>query len=87
MFRSRLRFLRRLPIVGYFVRIFTRKLINCQTKARYAIEGLKDVSFRGSLMGLVTVMIVWVAIFLYIAFYYAYMPSISHSRPIHVEFK
>ena len=31
--------------------------------------------------------ILWIAVFLYVSFYYAYMPTVSHVRPVFLLFK
>nr|CAD7439367.1 unnamed protein product [Timema bartmani] len=51
------------------------------------VQNIKDVLCSGGLVALVASLIIWVAIFLYVAFYYTYMPSTSHIRPVHLQFK
>lgn len=66
----------------------TKAVINHYTKrinARYLT--VKDILLRGAIVALATSIIVWLAIFMYIVFYYTYMPSISHIRPVHLQFK
>ncbi|CAB0045098.1 unnamed protein product [Trichogramma brassicae] len=43
--------------------------------------------FRGGLIVIVAILIVWISIFLYTAFYYAYMPSMTYVRPVHLQFR
>lgn len=31
--------------------------------------------------------IVWIAVLMYVSFYYAYMPTVSHIRPVFLLFK
>lgn len=33
------------------------------------------------------VIILWASVFMYIGFYYAYMPSIDHLKPVHMQFQ
>jgi seipin len=51
------------------------------------IDELRDLIFKGGVVALVAAVIIWVAIFVYVAFYYTYMPSISHVRAVHLQFK
>lgn len=73
----------RTPVVN-----ITKAVINHYKKrlnARYLT--VKDILLRGAIIALTTSIIVWLAIFMYIVFYYTYMPSISHIRPVHLQFK
>ena len=81
------RLLRRLPLVGSLTKSVEHYRRKAETGVQKGVENVRMLSFRGGLVGLLTAMIIWVSIFLYIAFYYAYMPSISHVRPIHVQFE
>ncbi|XP_069677157.1 seipin isoform X1 [Periplaneta americana] len=51
------------------------------------VNELRELAFRGGIVALVAAIILWIAIFLYVAFYYTYMPSISHVRPVHLQFE
>lgn len=81
------RILCRLPFVGTLSKNVANFRQKAETGVQKGVENVRVLSFRGGLVGLITAMIIWVSIFLYIAFYYAYMPSISHVRPIHVQFE
>jgi len=48
---------------------------------------VRELVFKGAGVALVAAVIVWVAIFLYVAFYYTYIPSVSHIRPVHLQFR
>ncbi|KAG5321325.1 BSCL2 protein, partial [Pseudoatta argentina] len=63
-----------------------RKWFNIQ-KTRQSIQSAKDTVFRGGIVIISTVLIVWLSIFLYTVFYYSYMPSMSYVRPVHLQFK
>lgn len=47
----------------------------------------RELIFKLAVVALAAAVIIWLAIFLYIAFYYTYMPSIAHIRPVHMQFK
>ena len=33
------------------------------------------------------VIILWISVFMYGSFYYAYMPQVAHERPVNLEFR
>ncbi|ODN05679.1 Seipin [Orchesella cincta] len=43
--------------------------------------------YRAIIVLLTVTAILWMAVFLYVAFYYSYMPAISHTRPVHLQFE
>jgi seipin len=51
------------------------------------IDELRELVLKAGVVALVAAVIIWVSIFLYVAFYYTYMPSISHVRPVHLQFE
>ncbi|KAK6623378.1 hypothetical protein RUM43_009230 [Polyplax serrata] len=51
------------------------------------IKKVKGTALRGGIFILSFSIIVWMAIFIYVAFYYTYMPALTHVRPVHVQFK
>lgn len=69
-----------------------KKIINAKIDKTLNITAdagnrVTDTMYKGGLLSIILITIVWVSIFLYIAFYYAYMPSLMFSRPIHMQFK
>lgn len=69
------------------VRNVANKWLNVQQKTTQGVQSARDAVFRGGLIVVCAVLIVWISIFLYTAFYYAYMPSMSYVRPVHLQFK
>jgi seipin len=51
------------------------------------VNEVRELVFKGAGVALVAAIIIWVAIFLYVAFYYTYIPSVSHVRPVHLQFR
>ena len=51
------------------------------------VDELRELIFKGAGVALVAAIVIWVAIFLYVAFYYTYIPSVSHIRPVHLQFR
>ncbi|KYQ57015.1 Seipin [Trachymyrmex zeteki] len=64
-----------------------RKWFNIQKTTRQSIQSAKDTVFRGGVVIISTVLIIWLSIFLYTVFYYSYMPIMSYVRPVHLQFK
>ncbi|EGI57185.1 PREDICTED: seipin [Acromyrmex echinatior] len=64
-----------------------RKWFNIQKTTRQGVQSAKDTVFRGGIIIISTILIVWLSIFLYTVFYYSYMPSMSYVRPVHLQFK
>lgn len=68
-------------------RILERIVENYRLKTVTSVYSFRDLVFKGAILAFVAAVIIWIAIFLYIAFYNTYMPSIFHSRPVHLQFK
>lgn len=56
-------------------------------RTQTGVNNVRDILFRGSLVAFITSLLVWLSIFMYVAFYYAYVPAISHERPVYLQFK
>lgn len=56
-------------------------------KTETGVNNVKEVIFRGSIVALATALLVWLSVFMYIAFYYAYVPAITHERPVYLQFR
>ncbi|KYM83180.1 Seipin [Atta colombica] len=74
-------------LISILLRKISRKWFNIQKTTRQNIQSAKDTVFRGGIVIISTVLIVWLSIFLYTVFYYSYMPSMSYVRPVHLQFK
>lgn len=51
------------------------------------VVSAREILLKFSIVALAAAIIIWLAIFMYIAFYYTYMPAIAHIRPVHMQFK
>ncbi|XP_044253786.1 seipin [Tribolium madens] len=58
-----------------------------KTRTQTGVNNVREILFRGTVVALITALLVWLAIFMYIAFYYAYVPTISHERPVYLKFR
>lgn len=73
----------KLPLVKFIYE--TIELYKQRTKR--GVNSIRDVLFKGSVIAFITSLLVWLSIFMYVAFYYAYVPAISHERPVYLQFK
>lgn len=74
-------------MVSRKVREILNTLFNIRKRTRQSVQSAKDAAFRGGTIFVSIICIIWLSIFFYTAFYYAYMPSMSHMRPVHLQFK
>ncbi|KAL3284779.1 hypothetical protein HHI36_018922 [Cryptolaemus montrouzieri] len=58
-----------------------------KSRAKTGANSVRDIFFRGSVVALITALIVWLSIFMYVAFYYTYVPIITHDKPVYLNFK
>ncbi|XP_055849427.1 seipin isoform X2 [Episyrphus balteatus] len=56
-------------------------------KTNDGVTTLKELTLRLFIISFAVALIIWSAVFLYVAFYYAYMPAMTHIRPVHMQFK
>ncbi|XP_006817296.1 seipin-like [Saccoglossus kowalevskii] len=47
----------------------------------------KSVTLRIVFLSLVFLLLLWISVFLYGSFYYAYMPTSAHERPVYLQFR
>lgn len=73
----------KLPLVKFIHD--TVNLYKSRTKA--GVNNVRELLFRGTVIALITALLVWLSIFMYIAFYYVYVPTISHERPVYLKFR
>lgn len=73
----------KLPLVKFIHD--TVNLYKSRTKA--GVNNVREILFRGTVIALITALLVWLSIFMYTAFYYVYVPTITHERPVHLKFR
>lgn len=56
-------------------------------RTKKGINSLREILLRGTIVAAATSVLVWLSIFMYMAFYYMYVPTISHERPVFLQFK
>ncbi|XP_063995197.1 seipin [Diachasmimorpha longicaudata] len=73
-------------IFSRLIQHFNDKWLKIQKQTSDNVQLAQIALFRGGIIFITSVVVVWISIFLYTAFYYAYMPSMLHMRPVHLEF-
>nr|XP_026484015.1 seipin [Vanessa tameamea] len=56
-------------------------------KTNESITSVKELLYRAGVVSVFLSAILWISIFLYVVFYYTYMPNVTHVRPVHLQFK
>lgn len=56
-------------------------------RTRQGVISAREIVIKLAILALAAAVIIWMAVFMYIAFYYTYMPAIAHIRPVHMQFK
>lgn len=56
-------------------------------KTRTESPTARDIALRTTFITFAAAIIIWVSIFMYITFYYTYMPAIEHLRPVHIQYE
>lgn len=73
----------KLPLVKFIHDSFTLY----KTRTKTGVNNVKEVLIRGTVIALITAVLVWLSILMYVAFYYVYVPSVKHERAVHFKFK
>ncbi|XP_076642062.1 lipid droplet biogenesis associated protein seipin [Halictus rubicundus] len=73
--------------ISRLLELVNRKWFSVQKKTTEGVQSARHVILSGGMIIISGVLVVWLSIFLYIAFYYAYMPNMSYVRPVHLQFK
>ncbi|ENN72189.1 seipin-like [Dendroctonus ponderosae] len=58
-----------------------------KSRTQTGVNNVKDVLIKGTIIALITSILVWLSILMYMAFYYVYVPSLKHERPVFLKFK
>lgn len=58
-----------------------------KTRTKAGVNNIREILFRGTVIAFITALLVWLSIFMYIAFYYVYVPTITHERPVYLKFR
>ncbi|CAG9113700.1 unnamed protein product [Plutella xylostella] len=51
------------------------------------LRGAREALLRAAVVAVFVSAILWLSVFMYVVFYYTYMPNVTHVRPVHLQFK
>lgn len=74
-------------LISRLSRQMVRKWLDLRRTTTRNVQSARDAIVRGAIIVISAVLIIWLSMFLYTAFYYTYMPSMSYVRPVHLQFK
>ncbi|XP_031628086.1 seipin-like [Contarinia nasturtii] len=76
---------------GYFVQPVLDRMQHTyddyRNRTTQGVISASEVMIKLAILALAAAVIIWMAVFMYIAFYYTYLPIIAHTRPVHMQFK
>lgn len=64
-----------------------RQYLGYKKKTDEGISSVKELLYRAGVISVFLTAIVWISVFMYVVFYYTYMPNVTHVRPVHLQFK
>lgn len=73
--------------ISRLIREINKKWFVVRKKTTQNVQSARDAVVRGAVIVVCAIFVVWLSVFLYTAFYYTYMPSMSYVRPVHLQFK
>ena len=68
-------------------RYVNNKIENIKDSTNQRIQSAKETAYRSGILLLTIGIIIWLAVFMYVVFYYTYIPPLTHTRPVHLQFK
>ncbi|XP_045781337.1 seipin isoform X2 [Maniola jurtina] len=66
---------------------FRNSYTGYKKKTNEGLTTLKELVYRAAIVLVFLSALLWISIFLYVIFYYTYMPNVTHVRPVHLQFK
>ncbi|XP_059616720.1 seipin [Phlebotomus argentipes] len=51
------------------------------------VNNVRELLLKALIVFFAGAVVIWTAVFMYITFYYTYMPAIAHMRPVHMQFE
>lgn len=64
-----------------------QQYLGYKKRTEKGINSIKEILFRAGIITVFVSAILWLSIFMYVVFYYTYMPNVTHMRPVHLQFK
>lgn len=69
------------------VKLVNDKIDLMKDNTQQQLRRIKEQVLKGGIVLLTLGIVIWLAIFMYIAFYYTYIPQLTHTRPVHLQFR
>lgn len=73
----------RLPIEAFILQQYA----GYKKRTSEGVNSVKELLYRAGIISVFVTAILWISVFMYVLFYYTYMPNVTHSRPVHLQFK
>lgn len=67
--------------------LVTKQYLEYKRRTDKGISSAKELVYRVGVLTLFATAILWISVFMYVVFYYTYMPNVTHVRPVHLQFK
>lgn len=61
--------------------------VHYKNRTTEGVHNVRELLLKALIVLFAAAVIIWTAVFMYITFYYTYMPAIAHMRPVHMQFK
>lgn len=74
-------------MIMFFINTVSRKLSSWKRSVNESVDNALEHAFHGGMFSLIMITLIWVSVFLYVIFYYTYVPAPSYTRPIHLQIK
>jgi hypothetical protein len=70
-----------MQFLGQRIHAFTKRTLDS------TVDKFRDILLKGGALFLISTVVLWISVFIYVAFYYAYMPAVTHSKPVQLQFQ
>lgn len=64
-----------------------RQYLGYKKKTDEGINSARELIYRAGVISVFLTAILWISVFMYVVFYYTYMPNVTHVRPVYLQFK
>lgn len=69
----------------FYTDAVSNKITSLKRSVDESVDNALERAFHGGMFSLIMITLVWIAIFMYVIFYYAYVPAPSYTRPVHLQ--
>lgn len=64
-----------------------KQFLDYKERTNKGLNSVKELLIRAAIVTVFVTAILWISVFMYVVFYYTYMPNVTHVRPVHLQFK